>query len=106
MLKLMGKKIFTVLHPPPPQKKGGERSGIVIDSRLRGREFEPHQCHCVNPSLVLVQPRMTHPYITEILLMGRKESNQTNKNKVLWIFLSWFTIGKTCRWIYTVDSLY
>ena len=30
-----------------------------------------------NPSLVLVQPRKTRPYITEILLMGRKESNQT-----------------------------
>ena len=33
----------------------------------------------VNPSLVLVQPRKTSPYITERLLMGRKESNQTNK---------------------------
>ena len=28
-----------------------------------------------NPSLVLVQPRTFRPYITEILLMGRKESN-------------------------------
>ena len=33
----------------------------------------------VCPSLVLVQPRKTRPYITEKLLMGRKESNQTNK---------------------------
>ena len=48
--------------------------------------FEPHRCHCVvslskniNPSLVLVQPRKTRPFITERLLMGRKESNQTNK---------------------------
>ena len=31
----------------------------------------------INSSLVLVQPRKTRPYITEILLMGRKESNQT-----------------------------
>ena len=30
-------------------------------------------------SLVLVQPRKTHPYITESLLMGRKESNQRKK---------------------------
>ena len=30
----------------------------------------------INPSLVLVQPRKTRPYITERLLMGRKESNQ------------------------------
>ena len=30
------------------------------------------------PSLVLVQPRKIHPYKTERLLMGRKESNQRN----------------------------
>ena len=33
----------------------------------------------INPSLVLVPPRKTRPFITERLLMGRKESNQTNK---------------------------
>ena len=33
----------------------------------------------VNPSLVLVQPRKTHPYINERLLIGPKEPNQTNK---------------------------
>ena len=31
------------------------------------------------PSLVLVQPKKTRPCLTERLLMGRKESNQTNK---------------------------
>ena len=48
--------------------------------------LQPHRRHCVvslskniNPSLVLVQPRMIRPFITERLLMGRKESNQTNK---------------------------
>ena len=57
-------------------------SGRVLDSRLRGRGFEPHRRHCVlslskniNPSLVLDQPRKTRPFITERLLMGRKESN-------------------------------
>ena len=41
----------------------------------------------INPSLVLVKPRKTRPYITERLLMGRKESNQTNKqNNVISIF--------------------
>ena len=30
------------------------------------------------PSLVLVQPRKTRPCLIERLLMGRKESNQTN----------------------------
>ena len=65
-----------------------ERSGsvVVFDSRSRGRGFEPHRRHCVvslskniNPSLVLVQPRNTRPFITERLLMGRKKSNQTNQ---------------------------
>ena len=35
----------------------------------------------MNPSLVMVQPRKTRPFITERLMMGRKESNQTNKQK-------------------------
>ena len=61
-------------------------SGRVFDSRPRDRWFEPDQGHCVvslskniNPSLVLVQPRKTRPFLTVRLLMGRKESNQTNK---------------------------
>ena len=63
-------------------------SGRVLDSRPKSRGFEPHRRHYVvslskniNPSLVLVQPRKTRPFITERLLMGRKESNQTNKQK-------------------------
>ena len=50
----------------------------VLDSRPKGRGFEPHRRHCVvslskniNPSLVLVQHRKTRPFITERLLMGR-----------------------------------
>ena len=58
-------------------------SGRVLDSRPRGRGFERHYVVSlsknINPSLVLVQPRKTRPFITERLLMGRKESNQTNK---------------------------
>ena len=61
-------------------------SGRVVDLRPKGCGFEPHRRHCVmslgnniNPSLVLVQPRKTHPFITERLLMGRKESNQTKQ---------------------------
>ena len=63
-------------------------SGKVLDSKPKGRGFEPHQRHCVvslskniKPSLVLVQSRKTRPFVTERLLMGRKESNQTNKIK-------------------------
>ena len=43
-------------------------SGRVLDSRPRGHGFEPHRHHCIvslskniYPSLVLVQPRKTHP---------------------------------------------
>ena len=59
-----------------------ERSGRVLDSRPRVRRLDPHRRHCVvslskniNPSLVLVQPRKTHPFITERLLMGCNERN-------------------------------
>ena len=62
-------------------------SGRVLASRPRGRGFEPHRRHClvslsknINPSLVLVQPRKTRPFITERLLMGRKESNNQIKS--------------------------
>ena len=37
----------------------------------------------IYPSLVLVLPRKTCPYITKRLLMGRKESNQTNKQNTI-----------------------
>ena len=36
----------------------------------------------IDPSLVLVQPKKTRPFITERLLMGHKESNK-KKNKSL-----------------------
>ena len=36
----------------------------------------------IYPSLVLVQPRKTRPCLTERLLMGHKESNQTNKQVI------------------------
>ena len=51
-----------------------------------GRGFEPCKRRCIvslskniNPSLVQVQPRKTRPFITERLLMGGKESNQTKQ---------------------------
>ena len=61
--------------------------GRELDYRPKGRGLEPHRHYCVvslskniNPSLEMVQPRNTCPFITERLLMGRKESNQTNKH--------------------------
>ena len=51
-------------------------SGRVLDLRPSGRGFDAHLRHCVvsmskniNPSLVLVQPRKTRPFITERLLV-------------------------------------
>ena len=70
---------------PQKTKLGAQwLSSRVLDSRPRGRivVLEQH----IYPSLVLVQPRKTSPCLTERLLMGRKESNQTNKNKVLFDF--------------------
>ena len=74
-------------------------SGRVLDSRPKGRGFESHRRHCVvslsnniNPSLALVQPRKTRPFITERLLMGRKESNQTNKQTKIGQYLKMLPI--------------
>ena len=74
----------------------------MLDSK--GRGFEPHRCHCVvslskniNPSLVLVQPRKTHPLITERLLMGRKESNQTNKIIIIIIIIICMAPGRVAQ---------
>ena len=66
-----------------------------ISRQHRSIGFQPHLRHCVvslskniNPSLVVVKPRKTHNFITERLLMGRKELNQTNKTKKHRKFLS------------------
>ena len=64
-----------------------ERSGSVVERLTRDRRAAGSSLtgHCVvslskniNPSLVLVQPRKTRPFITERLLMGRK--NQIKQN--------------------------
>ena len=81
-MKLYFGNQFTILEHV---ESGGTQwlSGRVLDSTPRGRGFDPHRRHCVvslskniNHSLVLVQPRKTRPYLTERLLIGRKESNQ------------------------------
>ena len=61
-----------------------ERSGSVVEcltrdlgaagSSLTGLTVLCPQSKNINPSLVLVQPRKTRPFITERLLMGHKES--------------------------------
>ena len=67
----------------------GERSDSVVECLTRGRGAAgssltgcPWAWH-INPSLVLVQPRKARPFITVRLLVGRKESNQTNVCKAV-----------------------
>ena len=71
-------------------------SGRLLDLRPKGRGFVPHRRHCVvslskniNFSLVMVQPRKTHPFITERLLMGRKAIKALMRQNVhrLWPLL-------------------
>ena len=65
-----------------------ERSGSMVECLTRDREAAGSSLTGVTalwslsedhiyPSLVLVQPRKTRPCLTERLLMGCKESNQT-----------------------------
>ena len=85
------KDVCSGIHETPYTGKGeGVQwlSGKELDLRPRGHGFEPHRPLCVvslskniNPSFILVQPRKTRLFITEILLMGRKESNQTNNRQ-------------------------
>ena len=71
-------------------------SGRVLDSRPKGRGFEPHRRLCIvclskniNPSFAVVQHREARPYVTKRLLMGRKKSNQIKKI----IFFLYFRYG-------------
>ena len=50
---------------------GVQLSGRVLDSRPRGREFQPHRCHW-----------KIRPCLTERLLMGHKESKQTKQTNL------------------------
>ena len=61
---------------------------VEIDHKIISVQASPLSLRCgpwarhIYPSLVLVQPRKTCPCLTERLLIGRKESNQTN-NKII-----------------------
>ena len=87
-------------------------SGRVLDSKQRGHGFEPHRHHCVvslskniNLSPVLGQPRKTRPFITERLLIGRKESNQTNKSFFLHTTFEQFQAIKAFEHKYPLNHL-
>ena len=90
-----------------------ERSGSVVECLTRDRRAAGSSLrrHCVvslskniNPSLVLVQPRKTRPYITERLLMGRKESNQNKKSHLL--FFSKLSFQKIIPGIPSVSKVW
>ena len=88
------KAICLLIGISPTQKLHREPSGSVIECLTRDREATgssltgvtaswslTHFRH-IYPSLVLVQPRKTLPCLTERLLMGGKESNQTKQTKI------------------------
>ena len=68
---------------------------MILESEGPRVRVSPASLRCgpwtrqIYPSLVLVQHRKTRPYITERLLMGRKESNQTKSNKSNIRVLTW-----------------
>ena len=77
-------------------KRSGSISGRVLDSRPRGGGFKPHWRHCLwslskthlslsktHLSLLSTGSIQEDPSLTERLLIGRKESNQTNKQRGL-----------------------
>ena len=79
----------------------------VFDKMLPVDDNVSDRCHCVvslskniNSSLVLVQPRKTRPFITEGLLMGRQESNQTNKT----LSLAW-SLGRCLNSFLKIEQL-
>ena len=82
---------MSVLHRRTSLEEGAHwLSRRVLDSRPKGGGFETHRRHCIvslskniNPSLVLVKSRKTSSFITERLLMGREESNQTIHHQML-----------------------
>ena len=68
------------------QKGAQWLSGRVLDLRPKGRGFEPHRRHCVvvlEQDTFILASNWFNPgrpsRITERLLSGRKELNQTNK---------------------------
>ena len=66
---------------------------LMGDQRATGSSLTGVTALCpwarhINTSLVLVQPRKTRPFITERLVMGRKESNQTKIDKFMLKFYS------------------
>ena len=87
----------------------GQRSGSVVECLTRDRGFRasPGSLCCgpwarhIYPSLVLVQPRKTCPCLTERLLMGCKESNQTK----MWMrrLISIFAV---CTWLFVPSPGY
>ena len=71
-------------------------SGRVLDLRPMGQgcilDCVLSLSKNINPSLVLVQPRKTSPFIIERLLIEHKESNQTKQTK------QQFSRKCICKW--------
>ena len=80
-----GKKLTGWVKNGPAHSFPGEKTDWGEIPACYRVQASPASLRCdpwaryIYPSLVLFQPRKTCPCLTERLLMGRKESNQTNK---------------------------
>ena len=92
-----------------------ELSGSVVECLIQDRGFAGlsltgvttfcHWARHINPCLVLVQPRKTHPDITEKLLTGMKRIKSNKQaNNALPSNGSWWTIN-SCYMYATEDVL-
>ena len=81
-LHLYSQKSVCTTSTRPLGEVGGN-SPLQLSMRTHFAKIEDKKVIAKNLTagvfLVLVQPRKTRPCLTERLLMGRKESNQTNK---------------------------
>ena len=69
------------------EETAGASGTTDLEKESQGNNYKAASLRCVlkqehYPSFLLVQPRKTRPCITERLLMGRKESSQTNKQTI------------------------
>ena len=98
----------------PQRKKTRERCCSVVECLTRNRKAAGSsltvatalclRARHINPSLVLVQPRKTCPYITERLLMGPKESNNLtiqSKKTIFGIFRMQQRHSPVCGYVQT-----
>ena len=98
---------------PPTHQMDGENKATTTKKKKKEKKKN------ISPSLALVQPRKTIPFITERLLMGPKESNQQINSfatradpdqaalvRAAWSGSTLFAYGNMIRYDPTLCSMY